>query len=254
MLFDGPHCLFMLISAVAIAGILVLAYRFLKTDTAKNVFLQLTALAVVLIHVSPIYEDFLRDGEALVPSNVLFPIYPCNLAMWFLLIYAFLPTRKGAAARVLGEFTLYLGTVGGIIGIAANMNYASTPDLGNWSILAGLLSHSVMLLGCFWLLAGGYVRIRVRNTLSVIIGMSLMLLDGFVIIQIFRAAKLDPPNSMFLLGAPLEGFEWLDTATIGVLAVTVTFLFTLAYEALALPAEERTFSKKKSKKEVNKNV
>jgi hypothetical protein len=255
MLFDRAHCLFMAVSAAVIALLLIGAKRFLKTDRAKDLFLKLTALAVVLVHLSPLYADFLSTGEAKVASNMLFPVYPCNLAMWFLLLYAFLTDKNKLAVQFLGEFTFYLGLVGGIIGIAANVNYANTPDLRDWDIFAGLLSHSIMLLGCIWLLVGGYIRIRVRNTLSVFFGLLIMLLDGFLIIHIFRRSGLEPPNSMFLLGVPFERIRWLNTATIGVLSVVVTFVFTLVYEMLALPADRRTFHKKqKPTKEGNPNV
>lgn len=254
VLFDRTHCLFMAASAAAITLLLIAAKRLLKTDRAKDLFLKTVALAVIFVHFSPLYMDYLRNGEAKVADNMLFPVYPCNLAMWLLLIYAFISEKDRPAATVIGEFTFYLGMVGGIIGIAANVNYANTPDLGDWGIFAGLLSHSVMLLGCLWLLVGAYIRIRVRNTLSVLIGLAIMLLDGFLIIQIFRSAGLTPPNSMFLLGVPFENLKWLNTAKIGVIAITVTFIFTLAYELLALPADRRTFSKKKDRKEVKSNV
>ncbi len=255
VLFDPSHCLFMAGSAVSITLLLILAKRFLKTDRAKDRFLKLTALLVVIIHFSPLYAVFFRNGEAKVAENMLFPIYPCNLAMWLLLIYAFLTDKSKTVPRLIGEFTFYLGLVGGIIGIVANVNYANTPDLRDWDIFAGLLSHSVMLLGCIWLLVGGYIRIRIKNTLSVIVGMALMLLDGFLIITLFRSAGLEPPNSMFLLGVPFEGIEWLNPAVIGVLSVAVAFVFTFVYEMLALPAGQRTFSKKeKTTREGNQHV
>lgn len=235
-------------SVFVIALLLIGAKRFLKKDRAKELFLKLTALAVVFVHYSPLYEDYLRDGEAMVADNMLFAVYPCNLAMWLLLIYAFISNKKSLVARVIGEFTFYLGIVGGIIGIAANINYSNTPDLGDWGIFAGLLSHSVMLLGCFWLLVGNYIRIRVRNTLSVMIGMVILFLDGFVIIRIFRCAGLTPPNSMFLLGVPYKGFEWANTAVIGAAVTIIVFIFTWIYEMLALPADQRTLSKKTNKR------
>ena len=254
VLFDRTHCLFMAVSAASIALLLTAAKRFLKTDRTRDLFLKLTALAVVFVHFSPLYADFLRDGEAKIADNMLFPIYPCNFAMWLLLIYAFLSDKSRPVPKIIGEFTFYLGLVGGIIGIAANVNYANTPDLGNWDIFAGLLSHSFLLLGCIWLLVGGYIRIRVRNTLSVVIGMAFMLLDGFLIIFLYRRAGLEPPNSMFLLGVPFEGIKWLNTATIGLLSVAVTFAFTFVFELLALPADRRTFRKKQSTKEGNSCV
>lgn len=255
VLFDPAHCLFMAASAASITLLLIAAKRFLRTDRAKEIFLKLTALLVVLVHISPLYAEYLTYGEAKIPNNMLFPVYPCNLAMWLLLIYAFLSDKRRFIPRVIGEFTFYLGLIGGIIGIAANVNYANNPNLSDWSIFAGLLSHSVMLLGCLWLLVGNFIRIRVRNTLSVLIGMAIMLLDGIVIISVFRLAGLEPPNSMFLLGVPFEGIKWLNTATIGVLSIAVTFTFTFVYEMLALPADRRTFAKKeKNMKEGNQNV
>ncbi len=255
VLFDRNHCLFMAVSAAAIAVLLIAAKRVLKTERAKERFLKLTALAVVLVHVSPLYVDRLRDGAAQVGDNILFPVYPCNLAMWLLLIYAFLTDKNRTVPRMIGEFTFYLGLVGGLIGIVFNVNYANTPDLRDWDIFAGLLSHSVMLLGILWLLVGGYIRIRVRNTLSVVAGMAVMLLDGVLIILIFRLAGQEPPNSMFLLGVPFEGIKWLNTVTIGVLSVVIAFAFTFVYEMIALPKEQRTFSKKdKNRKEGNQHV
>ena len=242
-------------SAAAIALLLTAAKLFLKTDRAKELFLKLTALFVVIVHLSPLYADYLRTGEARVSDNMLFPVYPCNLAMWLLLIYAFLTDKNKTVPRIVGEFTFYLGLIGGIIGIVFNVNYANTPDLRDWDIFAGLFSHSVMLLGILWLLVGGFIRIRVRNTLSVFIGLLIMLLDGALIIFIFRRAGQEPPNSMFLLGVPFEQIKWMNTAVIGVLAVAVAFAFTFVYEMIALPKGQRTFSKKdKIRKEGNNNV
>ena len=237
----------MAVSAASIALLLIAAKRFLKTERARERFLKLTALAVVFVHMSPLYADYLRSGEAKIAVNMLFPVYPCNLAMWLLLIYAFLSDKNGFCARTVGEFTFYLSLVGGIIGIAANVNYANNPDLTDWDIFAGLLSHSILLLGCIWLLVGGFIRIRVRNTLSVIIGLAVMLLDGVLIIAIFRCAGLEPPNSMFLLGVPFEEIKWMNTAVIGVLSVAIMLIFTFVYELAALPADRRTFTKIKKK-------
>lgn len=248
VLFDRAHSLFMAASAAAIVLLLIAAKHFLKTDRSKDLFLKLVALTVVFIHLSPLYADYLREGEARVTVNMLFPVYPCNLAMWLLLLYAFLSNKGKTYARIIGEFTFFLGITGGILGIVLNVNYSNTPDLADWGIFTGLLSHTVMLVGCIWLLVGNYIRIRVRNTFSVFIGLVLMLLDGLMIIGIFRLAGQAPPNTMFLLGVPFEGFEWLNTATIGVLSIVLTFLITWVYELLALPADRRTFSKKKQER------
>ena len=53
VLFDKAHCLFMAASVFVIALLLIGAKRFLKKDRAKELFLKLTALAVVFVHYSP---------------------------------------------------------------------------------------------------------------------------------------------------------------------------------------------------------
>jgi len=252
MLFDTAHILYMVISAILTIGLLILCHFFVKSEKWKDILLKTAAILTVIIHFSSIYLSYFKTGTAKVEAPMILPIYPCNVAMWLLVISAFYKNKNSKVFAVIAEITFYLGLVGGIVGILFNEIYASNPNLADWQTLKGLLSHSTMLFGCIFLLTGGYIKIRVKNTLSVLCGLLLLLLDGGIIIGLYRAFKLDPPNCMYLLSNPFPKISWFNTYLIGALAVVLIFAITALYEQIALKSEDRWYNKlKKFKKEKN---
>lgn len=242
MLFDLQHILFMVFSTITIVAMLICCYFFVKKDKGKSMVLQIAAVLTVIIHYSSLYVDFFSTGSAEISDNMLLPIYPCNVAMWLLLIVAFYKNKQSKVFSVLAEFTFYLGVVGGIIGIMFNEIYANNPHLADWDTLKGLLSHSVMLFGCLYLLVGGFIKIRVKNVLSVLYGLIGLILLGWIVIGIYSLAGLDPPNTMYLLARPFDDYPWINTATIGIAGLLVVFTISAIYEQIALPKEDRWYS------------
>lgn len=239
---DLNHALYTIISTIITIGIFVLAQYFIKKDEHKQKFLQATAIITVLIHYSSIYVSFFKTGIADVDDSMLFPIYPCNVAMWLLFLSSFIKNKNGRFFKVVAEFTFYLGIVGGVVGIIFNENYMRTPNLLDWDILKGLLSHSTMIIGALYLAIGKFIKIRVSNVISVIIGLLFLIVDGAVIITIFKLANLDAPNCMYLLENPFPSMPNFSTLWIGVIAVIVAFIFTSIFEFFALPKEERWYA------------
>ena len=245
MLFDLPHVLFMVVAVVVISLLLILFGRYIKSEKAKNRILFISAILTIIIHFSTIYTSFFTTGTAQVEEAMILPIYPCNVAMWLLLITALIKNKKSKPFKIIAEMTFYLGIVGGIIGIALNEIYASTPNLAVWDTLNGLLSHATMLFGCIYLLVGRYISIRVDNMISIIAGLILLIVDGGIIIGLYSIFKLEPPNSMYLLDPPFASVPWFNTWVIGALAVILFFLITVIYEQIALKKEERWYTKLK---------
>lgn len=243
MLFDLTHLLYIIISTIVTIAVLVLATIYLKEQKQKDVFLKFFAIITVVLHYSGLWVDFLSTGTALAGASLLFAIHPCHVCMWLLVASAFIKTRTTIGYRVVTEFAFYLGIVGGILGIALNVNYMENPTLLNWDVLRGLLGHTTLIIGCVWLLCGKYIKIRVFNVVSILLGMTLLLVDGFFVNSLFKLFKLDPVNSMYLLEPPIPSMPWFNTALIGVLAVAIGFLITSIYEAVALPKEERWHTK-----------
>lgn len=236
----------MLISGIIGAGVLLYLYV-LKNERANVLALRFFAVITVIIHYSPLWVDFFTEGSAEVPSVMLLPIHPCNVCMWLLLVSSLIVDKKGAVARVIKEFTFWGGTVCGAIGTILNENFGSNPTLADYDVLKGLLSHSTMVIGCILLFTAGFVKIRViSNVISVVSGLCFFVLDGFVINTLYSIFGLEPCNSMYLLEAPFSDIPWLITPVMGIMAVIFAFCVCALFEALALPKEERWYSKIKS--------
>ncbi len=253
-MFNTVHILYMVISAIVTGALLTLFYLKVKDEEQKTRILRFFALITVAIHISPLWIDFFKAGEAVAQSVMLLPIHPCNVCMWLLVIVSFYKNKSSIAYKLLSEFTFWAGTVCGSIGIIFNENFGSNPTLADYDVLKGLLSHSTMLLGCIYLLVCGFVRIRVSNVISVIAGLTLFVIDGAIINTLYSIFELSPCNSMYLLEAPFESAPWLNTLVIGIIGVLVCFAITAIHEAIALPSSERWYNRlfTKEEKTINK--
>ncbi len=247
-MFDLAHILYMVISGVVTAALLIVCSKFVKEQKSKDKILKASALVTVILHYSSLWVDYLTTGSAEVENNHLFPIYPCNIIMWMLLIVAYLKNRQSTAYTVLTEFVFWGGVVCGSIGIIFNVNYDNTPNLLDYDILKGLVSHSTMLFGCIYLLVGGYVELRVFNVVSCALGLSLFLVDGMCINALYKYFQLEPVNAMYLQESPIASMPWFSPVLMGVIALSILF-FGLALYELKLPKEERWYVKLRDYKE-----
>lgn len=232
-MFGTTHILYLVISFALTGGIITLGKLFIKTDEGHNRLIKLFAILTVIIHMSPLWVDYLTTGRAEVEAPMIFAIYPCNICMWLLLLSSFIK-REGILYRLLSEFTCLGGTVCGIIGLVFNENFGSNPTLLDYGVLKGMLSHSTMVLGCIYLGASGLVKIRLRNTLSVVAGLVWFIINGLAINGIYAHFGLDSPNSMYLQKPPFEALPWINTVVIGIAAVVVVIAFTTLFEKLVL--------------------
>lgn len=244
-LFDLTHNLYMIISVVVSAIILVLSYIFVKNELHKERILKFWAIITVVIHYSIMWVQYLKNETVTVGSNMLFPTYACNACMWMLVVVAFIKNKNGLLFKLLAEFVFWGGIVCGVVGILLNENYVGSIGLADYEILKGLLSHSTMLIGAIYLLVGKFIKIRVFNVISVAFGLCIFLIDGFIVNAIFSFFRNEQANSMFLQEPPFDAMPWLNTAFIGVLAIAVCFTITTIYEQIALPSNERWYTKLK---------
>ena len=250
MLFDTTHILYIVITYLLTAAGLVACYFRVKKEEYKFLVLKISALVTVALHYSSLWVEFFQTGSAEVQSPMLLPIYPCNICMWLLLITAFCKKRENVAFRMLSEYTFWAGVICGTLGIVLNENYANTPSLADYEILKGLLSHSTMVFGCMYLLVSGIVKVRVFNVLSAVCGLLLFIVDGAIINGLYAAFELDPVNSMYLLEPPFANMPWLTNYVMGIAAVVLVFGICALYEFLALPKDERWYTKLKKRKEI----
>lgn len=248
MLFDTTHILYMVISAVVSAGVLFVTALFLKTQEKKVLFLKWVAAVTVILHYSNIWVQYFGNGgstDGLEGSHLL-PIYPCHIMMWLLFIAAFLKNKSGTLFTMLAEFCFWGGLVCGSIGILLNENYSNTPSLLDWEVFKGLLSHSTLLIGCIYMLVGGFIKIRVFNVVSVAVGLCLFLVDGAFANWLYKVCGLPEVNAMYLLYSPFPSMPWLSPMLMGAVGCSVLFIALAVYE-LQFPEEERWYYKAKEK-------
>ena len=240
-MFNSTHIWYMIISVNISIAICILAFCFCKTDKSKLRTIRFFAVITVIIHYSSLWVDYFTTNLAIASPPMLLPIYPCNICMWLLLITAFIKKRENFAYRTLAEFTFWAGCVCGFIGILLNENYAANPDLLNYDILKGLVSHSTMIVGAALLAVLGIVKIRVRNVISVALGLLLFFIDGTAINALYAYFELPPCNAMYLLENPFPDLPWLNTATIAAMALATTLVLSVLYEQIFLPKSERWY-------------
>lgn len=246
-MFNLTHILYMVISALITAVLLVLAGIFVKQEKYKTLILRILAVVTVVLHFSDLYVDFFTTGTATLASPQLLPIHPCNVIMWLLLICAFVRNRESKAAKILMEFCFYAGVVCGTIGIVLNENFGNNPTLTDWFVLKGMLSHSTMLAGCIYILVAKFFKVRVSNLIAVFLGLCLFIVDGLIINGLYAAFKIGECNSMYLLTPPLENAPWFNTWLMGIFGLLLVFAVTALYEQFALKKEERWYAVLKDK-------
>ena len=254
MLFDLTHILYMLVSAVLSAALLVWAFFFVKTEDKKALFLKIVAIVTVVLHYSNIWVEYFGNGGSTdgLENSHLFPIHPCHIMMWLLFITAFIKNKQSLPFTVLAEFCFWGGIVCGTIGIVLNVNYQNTPSLADWDILKGLLSHSTLLIGCIYMRVTGYIKLRVFNVLSCAVGLSLFIVDGLFANWLYAVCGLPEVNAMYLLHSPFPSMPWLSPMLMGLVGLSLLFVGLALYE-LSFPEEERWYHKLKIKIQEMKN-
>lgn len=239
-MFNAQHLLYIVISGLITIASLALCKTFAKDVKTKNCILKLSAILTVIIHYSNLWVNyFATGGNAVFEDNHILPIYPCNVIMWMLLIAANLRNQKKLLFQLLGEFCFYAGTVCSIIGIVLNTNFGNTPTLADYDVLKGLLSHSTMLFGCIYMLTGGFIRIRIFNAVSLIVGISCFTICGISVNALYSHFGMESPDGMWLQSNP---YFSVPPMLLGVMAAILIFCVLALWE-LKLPKEQRWYHK-----------
>ncbi len=239
-MFNTQHILYIVISGILTVALLAGARIWVRDEKQKNYILQFFAISTVAIHYSNLWVDFFATGgNAVIENNHILPVYPCNVVMWMLLVASLIRNKKRLLFQLLGEFCFYGGTICGVVGIVLNANFGNTPTLADYDILKGLLSHSTMLFGCLYMLVGGFIKLRVFNTVSVTAGLGSFVVCGLLVNGLYERFGMEPPDGMFLRSNP-----YFETSPVVLGLWAVVFLFCcLALWELRLPREERWYTR-----------
>jgi hypothetical protein len=237
--------LYNLITFILITILLILCKKVIRKERTKDFILKFVSILVVIIHYSSLYVDyFTNNGEALIENNMILPVYPCNIIMWLLLIVSFMKNKESNVYKTLSEFTFVGGTICGLIGVLFNVNFLNNPNLGDYDIFKGLISHSVMIFGTVYLFVFNYVQLEVvRTTKSIFWGLVIFAICGFTINVLFAIFNIESVNAMYMLEPPLPALPFFNFFTIGFLGLILSFIGLNIYEHFTLPKEKRWLSK-----------
>ncbi len=243
--------IYYIITVILSVAFLIICKKYIKTEKTRDLVFKTVSIVTVALHYSVLWVDYLTTGSASVPSNLLFAIHPCHITMWITLIASLIKNKEGKVFQFLVNFIFYLGIICASIGIIFNENYLASSSIADYSDLKGLVSHSTLLFTCLYVLVMGYLKVDFKNNfIGIILGLTLLLVQGFIINTLFSICNLEPPNAMYLQKPPFENMPFINTLTIGVLGVIVGFVWTLIMEYFFVPKEQRFFVKLKKVKEV----
>lgn len=236
-----------IVIAMIVLGLIIFHKKITKEET-KDRILKFIAIITVFLHYSSLWVDYFTKGSAEVENTMLLPIYPCNICMWLLLIFAFLKNKNKFFYKTIGEFLAIPGTICGLIGLCANQIFLSNPDFLDYDSLKGLLSHTTMIFGTLFILTQGYVKIRaISTTISTVFGLILFIIDGAIVNGIFAIFNLPSVNSMYMLEFPVD-IAGLNFISLGIMGIIVMFIGLTIYEIICLDANERWYNHLKKNK------
>ena len=231
-MFDENHIKYMVITGL-IGAVLIIPLWLLKNQNLNKAAIKFFALLTLAIQYSPLWIDFFTTGKAQVDADMLLAIYACNVCMWLLFISSLILEKNGTVAALIRDFTFWAGVVCGAVGTIFNINYGNNPDLSDYFILKGLLTHATMVYGSILLFTSGIVKIRViRSTASVIFGMALFFGVGTAINALYANFGLPPCNSMYLLQDPFPDMPWINVKNIFLLAILTVIVISSLYRII----------------------
>ena len=180
-------------------------------------------------------------------STMFLPVYPCNVMMWINLIICFLISKRGKVFKVLSEFSFFAGSICAFVGLSFNINFMNNPNLLDYDIFKGLISHVTLIFSSIYLFVMGYVKVdTIHNTISCIIGAVIFVLCGLYSSFILKQLGREDANSMFLK-APYENMPFFNFFTISLIGLIILLTITTLYEAKFYGKDSIWYNKIKNK-------
>lgn len=243
-------------------GVLYIVKKNVKNEKYIKIIFIILPILTILCHYSSLLYHKIVDGSAmgfLVSNpNLILPIYPCNVVMWCLLIYAFNQKKESKFSYFLRDYGFFFGIISALVGMFANVDFIKNPNLFEYDIFKGVLAHGFMLLNILALPFFNRIKIDLpRNMLHILISIVMMLLIGLycnLVIKVLSGSDYEyQVNSMFLIHSPFDGVNFLTYPFIAGIAIVAYFAIFNICELFAYKKGERWFNRIKNIKFKNNN-
>ncbi len=223
-LFDNYHIGYIFISLSLTIIFLFLGKKFIISQKYKDIYLKFWGILTVFLHLSPLWLEYLNGESPIARDNMLFPIYFCNLTMYFLMAVSLWGNKKTKMFKYLAIIAAYAGVFGSLISLFYPDYYLGSQSMFEWGVMKSMLSHSTMLIGSLYLFVGKYFKAEFKNSYVYGIGLLFFGLIGVIVNSVFAAADLHDPNAMYLHRPPIAEVPILNVYTIAF----AMLMFTMA--------------------------
>ena len=247
--------LFNVILVVFIVLGLILVKKLAKSERAQNIIFFGAAIFTILFHYSAFLYNVFGSGSAIEylrngASNLILPIYPCNVVMWSALIFALLKNKKSKVGAFFADFMFWFGIFSTLVGMFANMDFVKNPTLANFENVKSIVAHATLLFNVLLLPVFGYIKINVkRNMSNMVIAILIMGVIGVYCNLLFNVLSSEAAayeiNSMFLIHSPFKGLPFLKFPVIALIALPLYFITFVICDLFAHKKGERFYNKKK---------
>ena len=248
---------FIMITIVVL--LLYIVKRTVKNEKQQNLLLICASVGTVLLHYSMLFY-YAAEGTALEylkeTPNLILPIYPCNLVMWFAVIFAFCKNKKSKLSQFIGDYIFWFGLLSALVGMFANVDFIMNPTFADYAITKSIVAHVTLLFNILLLPLFGYVKMDLfRNMKNILISIVLMLFTGLYCNLLFAVLASEAVaydvNSMFLLHSPFEGADFLTYPVIALMAIPIYFAVFAACDYFAYEKGNRFYNRFKVKRKEN---
>lgn len=219
-------------------GFLVLSKKFIDTEKEVRMLFLVLPILTIAAQYSGVVYSLIKDGSAtqyvLDNPNLLFPIFPCNVVMWSLLIVGiFFNKRETRVIQILIDFCFFFGIFSGLIGLVANVDFLQNPTITNLNGTKSIVSHALMITNIVALGIYKVVKIDLTpNYIHLVIGVLVMGLIGIInntMCWIIKGEEYAIEiNSMYMLRPSYSKISWLKYQYVVPVALVLYFgVFTI---------------------------
>ena len=162
--------IFNFILIVIISVGLWLVKKHVKTEHTQNIILLAAAIFTIIFHYSSFIARLLTGGDAIKylseNSNLLLPIYPCNVVMWCALIFACLRAKRSKLGDYFADYLFWFGIISTLVGMFANVDFINNPTLTDYENVKSIGAHATLLFNVLLLHLFGYITIDVKRNMK----------------------------------------------------------------------------------------
>ena len=223
-IFGIEHILFLVISIVIMAALIVIFKLFVPKEKMYIVMKMCAGIGLILIIINRIVVSLSRDGTFL----DFLPDTYCSM-MGFIMPIAVLCFKPNSKTF---QYAMFAGMIGGILTMFYPDFFVYFDNVFNIHPFTGYLYHANMFFMFVVAIATGYFKPTFKNFMSLVVGLAFM-----VVVGEFGNSVLGQSNNMYL-NAPLISNTVFTWWFVCILYLVIYALFLQIYEMLTLkPAD-----------------